>query len=190
MYYLSNINSVVRIDPKNFGDELKEAVLQQLKENYEGQIEESLGKVIQVISVSSISEGNILPGDGGIYYRTEFKAVNYKPEIQEVVEGEVKDIAKFGIFVEIGPFEGLIHISQAMDEYVSLSKDGVLQGKESKRILKVGDKVRARIIAVSFKDPNNPKIGMTMRQLYLGKYEWLEEEREKDKKENKESKKE
>lgn len=183
MYYCSNISSVVRIDPKKFGEKLKDSVLKQLKENYEGNIDETLGRVINVLSVDNISEGNIIPGDGGIFYKTEFSAINYKPEIQEIIEGEVKDIAKFGIFVELGPFEGLIHISQAMDEYVSINKQGVLQGKDSKKILKVGDKIRARIIAVSFKDPASPKIGLTMRQPYLGKLEWLEEQREKDKKE-------
>lgn len=185
MYYCSNISSVVRIDPKNFGEKLKESVLKQLKDSYEGNIEETLGRVMNILSVDGISEGSIIPGDGGIYYKTDFTAINYKPEIQEIVEGEVKDIAKFGIFVEMGPFEGLIHISQAMDEYVSINKQGVLQGKDSKRVLKVGDKIRARIIAVSFKDPASPKIGLTMRQPYLGKHEWLEEEREKAKKEEK-----
>ena len=42
-------------------------------------------------------------------------------------------------------------------------------GKESKKSLKIGDKCRARIIAVSFKDLQNPKIGLTMRQPGLGK---------------------
>jgi len=47
--------------------------------------------------------------------------------------------------------------------------------------LKVGDVCRARIIAVSFKDVTNPKINVTMRQQGLGKLEWLEEEKEKQK---------
>jgi len=185
MYYRSEIQSVVRIDPKNFKNKLKEAIFNQLKENYEGNIVESLGRIISILSINKISEGNIIPGDGGIYYRTEFTAINYKPEIQEIVEGEVKDIANFGIFIDLGPFEGLIHISQSMDEYVSINKQGVLQGKESKRVLKVGDRVRARIIAVSFKDPADPKIGLTMRQPALGKLEWIEEDREKAEKEAK-----
>lgn len=174
---------MVRIDPKKFELKLKDAILVQLKEIYEGKVIGTLGRVIVINKVDKISEGNIIPGDGGIYYNTKFSAINYKPELQEVIDGEVKDIATFGIFVDMGPFEGLIHISQAMDEYVSINKQGVLQGKDSKKILKVGDKIRARIIAVSFKDPLDPKIGLTMRQPYLGKYEWLEEEREKDKQE-------
>ena len=52
----------------------------------------------------------------------------------------------------------------------------VLSGKKSNRSIKVGDCCRARIIAVSYKDPNNPKIGLTMRQEGLGRTEWLAED--------------
>ena len=78
----------------------------------------------------------------------------------------------------IGPIEGMIHVSQTMDDFVSFSKDKVLVGKESKQTLKIGDKCRARIIAVSYKDPLNPKIGLTMRQTKLGRLDLTEETEE------------
>ncbi|HIJ01473.1 TPA: DNA-directed RNA polymerase, partial [Candidatus Woesearchaeota archaeon] len=49
-------------------------------------------------------------------------------------------------------------------------------GKNTKHSLKVGDVCKARIIAVSYKDLSNPKIGLTMRQQGLGKDDWIEEE--------------
>lgn len=61
---------------------------------------------------------------------------------------------------------------------VSFSKEKTLSGKESKKTLKINDICRARIIAVSFKDPLNPKLGLTMRQQGLGKLDWLGEEEE------------
>ena len=67
-------------------------------------------------------------------------------------------------------------ISQTMDDFVSFAKDKTLSGKESKRTLKVGDKCKARIIAISFKDPTNPKLGLTMRQQFLGRTDWIKEE--------------
>ena len=69
-----------------------------------------------------------------------------------------------------------------MDDFVSYSKTGSLQGKESKRSLKVGDNVKARIVAISMKSLQTAKISLTMRQLGLGKSEWLEEEKKKAKK--------
>jgi DNA-directed RNA polymerase subunit E' len=175
MYYKSRVAGVVRIDPKLFGEELDKAVMSQLKTDYEGQISNELGRVIAIMSVNNIGEGVIIAGDGAAYYKTEFTAVHYFPELNELVEGEVKDIAKFGAFVDFGPFEGMVHVSQAMDDFVSFSKSKALQGKQSGKVLKVADKVRARVIAISFKDPKGPKIGLTMRQPYLGKKEWIED---------------
>jgi len=176
MYYKSEVEGVVRISPKLFGEELGTAVITQLKSDYEGKITEELGKVIAILSIEDIDEGVLIPGDGAAYHRTKFTVVHYLPEINEIVEGEIKDIAKFGAFVDFGPFEGMVHVSQAMDDFVSFSKTGSLTGKQSGRSLKTGDSVRARIVAISFKDPRNPKIGLTMRQPYLGKKEWIDVE--------------
>jgi DNA-directed RNA polymerase subunit E' len=77
----------------------------------------------------------------------------------------------------------LLHISQITDEYISYDEKGVkLNTKETNRTLGEGDKVRARIVAISLneKDPGDSKIGLTMRQPGLGKLEWIEEEREKE----------
>ena len=176
MYYKSEVRAVVRVPPKLFGEKLEKAVSQQLKEEYEGQVLDQLGRVIRILDISKIDEGIIIPGDGAAYHRTDFTVLHYNPELGELVEGEIKDIAKFGAFVDFGPFEGMVHISQTMDDFVSFSKSGTLSGKKTGRTLKVGDKVRARIIAISYKDPKNPKIGLTMRQPFLGKLEWLESE--------------
>jgi DNA-directed RNA polymerase subunit E' len=39
--------------------------------------------------------------------------------------------------------------------------------------LKTGDSVRASVVAVSFKDIRNVKIGLTMRQPGLGAHDWM-----------------
>jgi DNA-directed RNA polymerase subunit E' len=83
----------------------------------------------------------------------------------------------------------MIHISQTMDDFVSFSKEKVLSGKETKKTLKVGDSCRARIIAVSFKDVANPKLGLTMRQPGLGRLDWIKEETAEKTEEVKEEKK-
>ncbi len=100
----------------------------------------------------------------------------FEPEAQEVLPGKIKDIADFGAFINLGPIDGMIHISQTMNDFVSFTKDKVLQGKDSGRVLKVGDVCYARMVAISFKDPANPKFGLTMRQDGLGKDEWIQED--------------
>ncbi len=188
MFYKVHVKDHVRVPPPLFGLSVKEAVVKGIKKKYDGFISRDIGIVIDVANVNDVREGVIIPGDGSAYYDTDFELLTFKPEMQEVVMGKITDIADFGAFINLGPMDGMIHISQTMDDYVSFSKDKVLLGKESKKSLKVGDKCRARIIAISFKELNNPKLGLTMRQQGLGKLEWLEETQEKGKKEAKESK--
>lgn len=190
MFYKVELRDHIRVPPNLFSLPLEDAVIKRIKSKYSGYISKDLGIVIDVPGVKEIGEGILIPGDGASYYDVSFELLTFKPEMQEVVLGRIKDVAEFGAFVNIGPIDGMIHISQTMDDFVSFSKDKTLAGKESKRILKVNDLCRARIIAVSFKDMLNPKIGLTMRQQGLGRLDWIKEETEEKapKKEEKETK--
>jgi DNA-directed RNA polymerase subunit E' len=112
------------------------------------------------------------------YHAVSFTLLSYYPEIQEVVEGEVVEVEDFGAFVRMGPIDALIHVSQLIDDYVSFDeRQGVLIAKETRRTLRGGDIVRARITAVSLvKRGSSGKVGMTMRQPFLGKLEWIMED--------------
>lgn len=181
MFYKVKLKDHIRVPPNLFEMDIKEAILKRLKRKFGGFISQNLGVVIDVSKVNEIGEGTIIPGDGASYYETHFEVLTFKPKIQEVVLGKIREIADFGAFMSMGPIEGMIHISQSMDDFVSFSKDKVLMGKESNRSLKAEDLCRARIIAVSYKDITNPKIGLTMRQTRMGKLDWLEEENAKAK---------
>ncbi len=175
MFYKIHVRDHIRVPPELFGMEIADAILVRVKKKYDGYISKDLGVVIDVSQIKEVKEGVIIPGDGAAYYDTDFELLSFKPELQEVIMGKVRDIADFGAFMNLGPIDGMIHISQTMDDFVSFGKDKVLLGKDSKRSLKVADKCRARIIAVSYKDLTNPKIALTMRQAGLGKVEWLAE---------------
>ena len=174
MFYAVKLQDHIRVPPTEFDKELDIAVINQIKEKFSGYVSKEFGYVIDVIKLDGVEEGVIIPGDGAVFYKAKFELMVYLPELQEVVLGKIKDITDFGAFLSVGPVEGMIHIGQTMNDFVSFSKDKALQGKESKRTIKVGDKCFARVVAVSFKDITNPKIGLTMRQEGLGKPEWAE----------------
>ncbi len=178
MFYLAEVEDYVRVEPRHFGLATKEAVAEQLQESYVKTMHKDLGFVISVIGVQNVGEGIIIPGDGAAYYKSQFTVLVWKPELHELIPGTIKEITNFGAFMQIGPAQGMIHVSQTMEDFVSLSKTGSLQGKATKRALVVGDNCLARIVAISYK-AGEPKIGLTMRQPGLGKFEWLEENRKK-----------
>lgn len=188
MFFKVEAKDHIRVPPGLFDLPTQEAVIKRIKKKYEGYISKELGIVIDVSDIREIKDGIIIPGDGASYYETVFELLTFKPELQEVLPGRIKDIADFGAFITLGPIEGMIHVSQTMDDFVSFSKERVLIGKETKRTLKINDVCKARVIAVSYKDVTNPKLGLTMRQTGLGKEEWYEEEKKKEPKKKTEKK--
>ncbi len=179
MYWIATIVDDVRVPPEKLDKDVEEAIKESISEKYEGYIDQKLGIFLSVTDIEEIGEGTVLPEDPGIYFPTKFKALVWRPIEKEIVEGKVIDITEFGVFVRIGAADGLVHISQIMDDFVSYDeKNRMLVGKNSKRTLKEGEHVRARVISVSLKSEN--KVGLTMRQPYLGAISWIEKELKKN----------
>ena len=150
----------------------------------EGSIDKELGIFIAVTKVEDVGEGEIVPGDGGVYYDVKFEGLVLRLSLQEVIEGLVVETTSFGAFISLGPIDAMLHVSQISDEYINFDeKNARLICQESKRFIGVGDIVRVRVVTLSLneREPRDSKIGLTMRQAGLGTALWLEEEIEKEK---------
>lgn len=73
-----------------------------------------------------------------------------KLKIGDVVEGMVTGIIDFGVFVNVEGIEGLIHISEISWERV----------EDPRKYVKVGDKVKAKIIAI-----DKDRLSLSIKQL-------------------------
>ena len=91
--------------------------------------------------------------------RAEFKYATFKEGVKEIsdltigmeLEGIVTNVANFGAFVDIGVHQdGLVHISQLADRFVD----------DPKKIVKVGQVVKVRVMSV---DEKLKRIGLSMR---------------------------
>ncbi len=184
MYYKIELRDSVRVPPHMFGLDPVKSMKEILDKEYVGRIDSDMGIIVAAIDVKDIGDSYLLPGDGGAYYDTTFTMLTYKPKLQEIVEGDFKEIAEFGAFVSIGPIDGLVHVSQIMEDFVNYNeKEQQFNGKESKRALKLTDRVRARVVTISKKSTLlDTKIGLTMRQPGLGALEWLDAEAKTSKK--------
>lgn len=178
MFILFEVRDVIRIPPNRLGKDLKEAAIATLKERYESMISPELGYVIMVVDAKIDRVGKIIAGDGATYHKVDFKLLTFYPKLQEIIEGKIVEITEFGAFVRIGPTDALLHLSQILDDFLKSDvKQGVITATQSGKILKIGSKVRARIIAVSLgKGATMGKIGITCRQPFLGAEEWIKEQ--------------
>ncbi len=192
MYYMTTIEDRVRIPPSMFGSTIDDAVLRILRDRFERRVYKDVGIILLVVKPKLTSEGIVIPGDGGAYYSVQFDALTFMPQVNEVFEAEVKEIVEFGAFAAIGPFQGLLHVSQiGREKYFYDKKNGTLSSRAEKRSIKKGDALLVKVSTVSLKSTTaDTKIGLTMRPDGLGKQEWMDDARAKaSKSEKKESKK-
>ena len=182
MYSILKREDVVRIPPERLGEDIDALARELTRTTLEGRVGADKSLTLIASNIERVGEGRIVHGDGAVYQTVKYDAVVFAPQLQEIIDGTVVEILKFGAFIRFGPLDGLLHISQVMDDRVDVDEENQrLIGKDSKRDLRIGDKVRTRIVAVSLNEraPRESKIGLTMRQPALGKHEWIEEDRSK-----------
>lgn len=177
MFKLIVISGRIEIPPFLFGQPKEISARIILAEDYEGIITRDYGFIIAVVDVLDVGPGLIIPGNANTFHECEFTILTFKPSISEVIEGDIVEIVDFGAFIRLGPLDGLVHVSQICDDYIAYETVGNrFIGKETGKILEVNDLVRARIIAVSLGTGRSGKLGLTMRQKFLGKHEWIEQD--------------
>jgi len=190
MYYVKTIEDKIRVAPSYFGSDLEDAILSILREKFERRIFKGFGIVLDVSEPEVLTEGLVIPGDSGAYYKIRFNVLTFIPTVNEVFEAEIKEVVDFGSFASIGPFQGLLHVSQiSKDKFFYDKKGKGLISRAEKKSIKKGDSAFVKVSTISLKPTTaETKIGLTMRPDGLGKLEWLEH-KEKKKETKKEDKK-
>ncbi len=184
MYRIIPMSDTVRIPPEQMTEGLEGTIARLVQSSFEGRLNKSFGITVLTTNVQPAGEGQVIHGDGAIYQKVSFDAMVFKPDNQEIVDGIVAEVVEFGAFIHIGPLDALVHMSQVMNDFMTADVGNErLVGKESGRTLEVGENVRARIVTASLNElsPRESKIGLTMRQPGLGKFEWIDEDRRKAK---------
>ena len=89
MFYFTEVEDYIRVEPKLFGIPTIEAVEKQLRETYADYYDKEIGKVVSVIDVLRVGEWILIPGDGAAYYKSTFTLLAWKPELHEIVYGNI-----------------------------------------------------------------------------------------------------
>jgi len=126
---------------------LKEVMLQgSLHPNRIGQLEEILPDITRH---SSDMERRAMEGERE---SRDMKMVEYmEKKVGEEFDGIISSVMAFGFFVELENLvEGLVHVSTLTDDYYHfLEKEYALQGERTKRLFRLGDRVRIRVDQVN-----------------------------------------
>jgi len=83
--------------------------------------------------------------------------------VGQVIEGTVQRITNFGVFVDIGGIDGLVHISEMAWHHV----------EHPSEVVKVGDSVRVKVLKV---DPEAERISLSIKATQPGPWERVADE--------------
>lgn len=72
-----------------------------------------------------------------------------KEHIGEELEGIISSVTAFGVFIQLSnSIEGLAHVENMSDDYYIYDETNVMMyGKNNKKIFKIGDKVKVRVVS-------------------------------------------
>lgn len=127
----------------------KNKILQVLQ-SYVGQLFD-----VQIITADS-EEEKLIVSEKAVYEK-EVEEKLSKLKIGQVVDGTVTGVVDFGAFVKFGDLEGLVHISELAWQRIENPKD----------IVKVGDRVKAKVISI-----DKGRVSLSIKQLQEDP--WLE----------------
>ena len=177
MYYIYSVKDRFKLPPESLEEDIESVAARVVRRKYEGTIDKDAGVIVAVFNIRNVSDGILYPGDPSTHHDVEFDALTYMPSVEEIVNGEVTEIAEFGAFVRIGPIDGLVHVSQITNDFLSFDRKAQsFVSRKSGRNLKKGDAVYAKISTVSMKNSvKDSKIALTMKPEGLGKLEWISE---------------
>ena len=98
----------------------------------------------------------------------QWKKVRFMADkVGDEYEGYITGVAPFGLFIELIEHyvEGLVHISSMADDYYRfVEQQHMLHGENTKKVYRLGDKVRVQVV----------RVDMERRQVDLGLVEILE----------------
>ena len=85
----------------------------------------------------------------------DLKKVEYIRQFMgEIFDGFVSSVTNFGMFVALpNGIEGLVHVSSMADDYYLFDdKNYTLTGEHTRKVFKIGDKVRVQLVRASLED--------------------------------------
>jgi len=102
----------------------------------------------------------------------QWKKVKFMADkVGDEFEGYVTGVAAFGLFIELIEHfvEGLVHVSTMADDYYRFVESAhMLRGENSKKVYRLGDKVKVQVV----------RVNMDLRQIDLGLVDILSRVRE------------
>jgi DNA-directed RNA polymerase II subunit RPB7 len=148
MFFHISLDREILLHPRYFGPNLLETVKKKLFTEVEGTCSGKYGYIVAVTTIDSIGLGMIQPGRGFVLYPVKYKAIVFRPFKGEVLDAQVTQVNKVGLFTQIGPLQCFIsrHAIPMEVEFDPNTSPPSYHSEDSEITIEEGSHVRLRVM--------------------------------------------
>merc|ERR1712126_451199 len=160
MFILSELKSLVRLFPRGFNKSLEDQVTDELNRKLANKVLLNVGLCLSLYDILEIGDSFIFPGDGSSHTRVRFRMLVFRPEIEEVLVGKIKNCSKEGVQVSLEFFDDILIPSDSLQhparyddsESVWIWEYPLEDGEHHDLFMDAGEQIRFKIVSESFVD--------------------------------------
>ncbi|KAG5672113.1 hypothetical protein PVAND_002268 [Polypedilum vanderplanki] len=107
MFVITEINSTVVIQPKDFNKKVDEVCKYELNRKLANKILHNVGLCLYIHEIVFIGDALVKPTDGYVCTQVVFRVVVFRPELGSILTGTVRKCERNGIYVSLGFFDDI-----------------------------------------------------------------------------------
>lgn len=140
----------VTVLPSELCSDLEPFLIKRIREKYENTITKDEGYVFRVGEKIKVLSNHISPGTGyEIVFKVQFNANVLKPEVGDVIEGRIIIVDERGIFISVEDRMNVLVPASRLPDF-SFDKQKKEFVRTSGEILKLGNEIKTRIVAIRY----------------------------------------
>nr|CAG4637344.1 EOG090X0DHL [Ceriodaphnia reticulata]SVE73189.1 EOG090X0DHL [Ceriodaphnia reticulata] len=165
MFVLTLVKQTVRVPAEKFNRDIDQAISEELNLKFANKVVLNVGLCIALWDITKRGESFILPGDSGHHTKVEFRYVVFRPFMEQVLVGRIKNCDKESVQVSLGffddifiPAENLQNTSRFDEtEHAWIWEYESEEGKHD-LFMDTGEEIRFKVVAEDFSDttPSGP----------------------------------
>nr|CAG4648238.1 EOG090X0DHL [Moina brachiata]SVE93258.1 EOG090X0DHL [Moina brachiata] len=165
MFVLAHFKQTVRVPADKFKLDIDQAISEELNLKFANKVVLNVGLCIALWDIISRGESFILPGDSGHHTKVEFRFIVFRPFMEQILVGRVKNSTKDFVQVTLGffddiyiPAENLIKTSRFDEAEQTWVWEYETEDGKHDLFMDSGDEIRFQVVAESFTDttPTGP----------------------------------
>mmetsp|Transcript_63037 Transcript_63037/g.117947 ORF Transcript_63037/g.117947 Transcript_63037/m.117947 type:complete len:177 (-) Transcript_63037:88-618(-) len=103
MFFLVSLDTYLLVKPEHCGPGYHQYLNDQLRQKVEGTVQEKAGLVLAISNIETTDKGKLHEGTGLIMVPMRYRALVLQLFKNEVVDAQVTEVNKLGLFCEVGP---------------------------------------------------------------------------------------